>query len=65
MNPEIVKSLAHFLEALPDQVATWDKKVVDHLSANPDKLQAFHSGSATAKWGIYSSIKYRNLTNAA
>jgi hypothetical protein len=65
MNPEIVKSLAHFLEALPEQVATWDKKVVEHLSAHPDKLHAFHSGSATAKWRIYASIKYRTLTHAA
>lgn len=59
MKPDIVKSLANFLEAIPYQVATWDKKVVDHLFAHPEKLQAFHSGSASTKWRIYSSIKYQ------
>lgn len=61
MYPEIVSSLATFLEALPYQVATWDKRVVDHLAANPEKLQDFKNGTATVKWRIYSSIKYRAL----
>jgi hypothetical protein len=65
MNPEIVKSLAVFLEALPEQVATWDKKVVEHLSTHPDKLRAFHSGSPTAKWRIYAAIKYHHLPRVA
>jgi hypothetical protein len=59
MNPEIVKSLAHFLEAIPYQVATWDRHVVDHLAAHPEKMKDFHQGSATTKWRIYSSIKYQ------
>lgn len=59
MNPETVKSLAHFLEAVPDQVATWDRVVVDHLDAHPEKMRDFQSGTATTKWGIYSAIKYR------
>lgn len=59
MEPEVVKSLANFLEAIPYQVATWDKKVVDHLTANPEKMKDFHMGSATMKWEIYSSIKYQ------
>lgn len=59
MKPEIIKSLANFLEAIPYQVATWDKKVVEHLSAHPEKMQDFHSGSASTKWRIYSSIKYQ------
>jgi hypothetical protein len=59
MELEIVKSLASFLEAIPYQVATWDKKVVDHLAAHPEKMRDFHSGSPTTKWGIYSSIKYQ------
>jgi len=65
MNPEIVKSLANFLEALPYQVATWDKNVVEHLTANPEKMQAFSTGSATTKWRIYASIKYRPFKIAA
>lgn len=59
MKPEIVNLLASFLEAIPYQVATWDKKVVDHLFAHPDKMQDFQNGSATTKWRIYSSIKYQ------
>ena len=59
MSTEIVKSLANFLEAMPYQVETWDKNVVEHLSANPEKMKAFSTGSATMKWRIYSSIKYR------
>lgn len=59
MNPEIVTTLATFLEAIPDQVATWDRKVVDHLSANPEEMRMFNNGSATIKWHIYSAIKYR------
>lgn len=61
MEPEVVKSLANFLEAIPYQVATWDKKVVDHLTAHPEKMRDFHMGSATMKWKIYSSIKYQPL----
>jgi hypothetical protein len=60
MKPEIVKSLANFLEAMPYQVATWDKKVVDHLAAHPEKLKDFHAGTPTKKWGIYSAIKYQS-----
>lgn len=60
MNTEIVKSLANFLEALPYQVAAWDKNVVEHLTAHPEKLKAFHNGSAAMKWRIYSSIKYQS-----
>lgn len=58
MHIEIVKTLANFLEAIPYQVATWDKHVVDHLARNPDKMQVFKNGSLEAKWRIYSSIKY-------
>lgn len=58
MNTKIVGMLASFLEAMPDQVATWDRKVVDYLDANPEKMKDFHSGSQTVKWRIYSSIKY-------
>lgn len=59
MELDIVKSLANFLEAIPYQVATWDKKVIDHLVAHPEKMKDFHSGSITMKWKIYSSIKYQ------
>lgn len=59
MDLDIVKSLANFLDAIPYQVATWDRKVVDHLKAHPEKMQDFHRGCATTKWRIYSAIKYR------
>lgn len=59
MRSDIVKSLATFLEALPYQVETWDKRVIDTLFAQPEKLDDFRNGSPTAKWRIYSSIKYR------
>lgn len=58
MHTDIVRSLASFLDAIPYQVALWDKRVVDHFVAHPDKLKAFSSGSATSKWQIYSEIKY-------
>lgn len=58
MSTEIVKSLATFLEAIPYQVVTWDKSVIDHLAANPEKMQDFRSGSIATKWRIYSAIKY-------
>jgi hypothetical protein len=61
MKPETVKSLANFLEAIPYQVATWDKKVIDYLDEHPEQMKDFHSGSATMKWKIYSSIKYQPL----
>lgn len=65
MNTEIVKSLASFLEAVPYQVEKWDRRVIEHLATNPEKLQAFHSGSPLAKWRIYSAIKYSQHKIAA
>jgi hypothetical protein len=58
MRPDVVNSLAAFLEAMPYQVETWDRKVVERLSADQEKLNAFDAGTADTKWWIYSSIKY-------
>ena len=58
MSTEIVKSLASFLEAVPYQVETWDKRVIEHLATNPEKMHAFRNGTPLAKWRIYSAIKY-------
>jgi hypothetical protein len=60
MHTEIVKTLASFLEAVPYQVATWDKSVIEHLIAHPEQMKAFSTGSATTKWRIYASIKYHH-----
>lgn len=59
MRTEIVKSLAAYLEAIPYQIEAWDRRVIEHLAANPGKLSAFRAGTDEAKWQIYSSIKYQ------
>lgn len=58
MRFDVIHTLAHFLEAIPEQVALFDHHVVDHLVKNPDSLARFKNGCLQTKWKIYSELKY-------
>lgn len=60
MYSEVLKLLSTYLEALPAQVGTWDRKVVEYLSRNAPIYQEFKSGNDSTRWSIYSGIKFRN-----
>jgi hypothetical protein len=60
MHSEVLKLLSTYLEALPAQVNTWDRKVVEYLSRNTSIYQEFKSGNDATRWGIYAGIKYKN-----
>lgn len=61
MQQEVLTLLSSFLEAIPVQVKTWDKKVIDYLSNNAKALQEFKAGNNSTKWNIYSDIRYKHL----
>ena len=59
MSVEIVKQVAHFLEACPKQVQNFDKKFLKHLMNHPAAWHDFCAGSETARWDIYREVKYK------
>lgn len=61
MHAEIIATLSRFLDAVPDQVATWDMDVVNYLAANQQAFHEFKVGSELAKWSIYTSARHRYL----
>ena len=61
MREAVLQHLATYFDAHPYQVALYDRKVVDHLTANSEALEAFAKGDAVAKWEMYRSIKYFDL----
>lgn len=59
----VVQELTRFLDALPEQVLAWDRKVIDRLSANVALFREFQGGGSAAKWKIYSTIRYGDLAD--
>lgn len=58
MKQKVIAELASFLNAVPNQIRAWDKRVVDFLVRNPDIFNKFQNGCHYTKWDIYQSIKY-------
>ncbi len=58
MKHKVVTELAKFLNAAPQQIYAWNKKVVDFLIQHPDIFRKFQNGCHYTKWDIYQSIKY-------
>ena len=57
-NKVVVRELCAFLNAVPQQIRLWDKKVVDFLIKHPDTFVKFQNGCHYTKWDIYQSIKH-------
>jgi hypothetical protein len=58
MKNKVISELCAFLNALPQQILLWDKKVVDFLVQHPDIFARFQDGCHYTKWDIYQSIKH-------
>ena len=58
LKKKVVNELALFLNVVPQQISTWDRKVVDFLMRNPDIFIKFKNGCHYAKWEIYQSIRF-------
>ena len=65
MTTEVLTLLSGFLGAMPSQVGTWDKKVIDYLTRDAEAYQAFKSGTDSARWDIYAGVKYSELRAGA
>ena len=57
-NKVVIRELCAFLNAVPQQIRLWDKKVVDFFIKHPDTFAKFRDGCHYTKWDIYQSIKY-------
>jgi hypothetical protein len=55
---KVVNELASFLNVVPQQINTWDRKVVDFMVKNPDIFIEFKNGCHYTKWEIYQSIRF-------
>jgi hypothetical protein len=58
LKKKVVSELASFLNVVPQQINTWDKKVVDFLVKNPDIFIEFKNSCHYNKWEIYQAIRF-------
>jgi len=58
LKKKVVSELASFLNVVPQQINTWDRKVVDFLVKNPEVFIEFKNGCHYTKWEIYQSIRF-------
>jgi hypothetical protein len=58
LKKRVVNELASFLNVVPQQINTWDRKVVDFLVKNPDLFIRFKNSCHYNKWEIYQSIRF-------
>jgi hypothetical protein len=58
VKKKVVNELASFLNVVPQQISTWDRKVVDFMVRNPDIFIEFKNSCHYNKWEIYQSIRF-------
>lgn len=58
LKKKVVNELATFLNVAPQQISTWDRKVVDFMVRNPETFIEFSNGCHYTKWEIYESIRF-------
>lgn len=58
LKKKVVNELAAFLNVVPQQISTWDRKVVDYLVQHPDLFIEFKNSCHYNKWEIYQSIRF-------
>lgn len=57
MSELVVTVVSNFLNAVPEQVKLWDKKVVTYLSGDKEAFERFRTGSPVVKWQIYRDVR--------
>ena len=58
LKKKVVNELAAFLNVVPQQINTWDRKVVDFMVRNPDIFIEFKNSCHYNKWEIYQAIRF-------
>jgi hypothetical protein len=58
LKKKVVNELASFLNVVPQQINSWDRKVVDYLVQNPDVFIEFKNSCHYNKWEIYQAIRF-------
>jgi len=58
LKKKVVNELASFLNVVPQQINSWDRKVVDYLVQNPDVFVEFKNSCHYNKWEIYQAIRF-------
>ena len=58
LKKKVVNELASFLNVAPQQINSWDRKVVDYLVQNPDVFVEFKNSCHYNKWEIYQAIRF-------
>lgn len=58
LKKKVVNELASFLNVIPQQINTWDRKVVDFMVRNPEIFIKFKNSCHYNKWEIYQSIRF-------
>ena len=62
LKKKVVNELASFLNVAPQQISTWDRKVVDFLVKHPDIFIEFKNSCHYNKWEIYQAIRFEGKT---